>query len=58
MNNKFRFWAPKAFDWTLDPIKYIFLSSAQEINELFRNFKNISGVFMNLQRISGISGVF
>jgi hypothetical protein len=29
MTNKFRFWAPKAFDWTLDPIKYIFLSLAQ-----------------------------
>jgi hypothetical protein len=27
MTNKFRFWAPKASDWTFDPIKYIFLSS-------------------------------
>jgi hypothetical protein len=27
MTNKFRFWAPKASNWTLDPIKYTFLSS-------------------------------
>jgi hypothetical protein len=28
MTNKFRVWAPKAFDWTLDAIKYTFFSSA------------------------------
>jgi hypothetical protein len=28
MTNKFRFWAPKVSNWTLDPIKYTFLSSA------------------------------
>jgi hypothetical protein len=26
MTNKFRFWAPKASNWTLDPMKYTFLS--------------------------------
>jgi hypothetical protein len=26
MTNKFRFWAPKASNWTLYPIKYIELS--------------------------------
>jgi hypothetical protein len=29
MTNKFRFWVPKAFDWTLDPIKCTFLISAK-----------------------------
>jgi hypothetical protein len=31
MSNKFRIWAPKAFDWTLDPIKYLFFRAQQKI---------------------------